>query len=65
MPGQKRIHLAKKGSGPSFPNADFRRCQPSYPVLAASLCGKEAKRNREGLIPSIFVFGDRTFTRAT
>ena len=28
MPGKKGIRLAKKGGGPSMPNAGFRRLQP-------------------------------------
>ena len=41
MPGQKSIRLAKKGGGPSFPNAGFCALLPSYPFPPASLCGKE------------------------
>jgi len=41
MPGQKAIRLAKKGCGPSFPDAGFRRLQPSHLFPPASLCGEE------------------------
>jgi len=41
MPGQKGIRLAKKGCGPSFPDAGFRRLQPSHLFPPASLCGEE------------------------
>jgi len=32
MPGQKIIRLAKKGGGPSFPKAGFRRFSPVPPL---------------------------------
>ena len=41
MPGQKAIRLAKKGCGPSFPDAGFRRLQPSHLFPPESLCGEE------------------------
>jgi hypothetical protein len=31
MPGQESIRLAKKGGGPSFLNAGFRRFSPAVP----------------------------------
>jgi len=45
MPGQKSIRLAKKGGGPSFPNAGFCALLSSYPFPPASLCGKEEGGN--------------------
>jgi hypothetical protein len=40
MPGQKAIRLAKKGCGPSFPDAGSPfAAQPS--LSPASLCGEE------------------------
>jgi hypothetical protein len=65
MTGQKGIRLAKKGGGPSFPDAGFRRFQPSHPFPPASLCGKEAGGKWEGLIPALFVFDDCPFARTT
>jgi len=40
MPGQKSIHLAKKGGGPSFLNAGFRRFSPAI-FATVSSCGNE------------------------
>jgi len=65
MDGQKSIHLAKKGGGPSFPNAGFCALLPSYPFPPASLYGKEEGGKGEGLIPALFVFGACSFARAT
>jgi len=65
LPRQKDIRLAKKGGGPSFPNAGFRRLQPSHPFPPASLCGTKEGRNREGLLPALFAFAACPFARAT
>ena len=65
MPEQKSIRLAKKGGGPSFPNAGFCALLPSYPFPPASLCGREEGGKWEGLIPALFVFGACSFARAT
>jgi len=48
LPGQKSMRLAKKGGGPSFPNAGFCALLPSYPFPPASLCGKEEGGKWEG-----------------
>jgi len=42
LPGQKSIRLAKKGRGPSWPKAGFRRYQRGDPFPPASLCGEKA-----------------------
>ena len=65
MPGQKGIRLAKKGGGPSWPNAGFCRFQQSHPFPPASLCGEEGKRKGEGLIPALFGFDACSLARAT
>ena len=43
LPGQKSIRLAKKGGGPSFADAGFRRFSPPIPFPPASLCGYKEK----------------------
>jgi len=65
LPGQKSIRLAKKGGGPSFPDAGFCALLPSYPFPPASLCGREEGGKWAGLIPALFVFCACSFVRAT
>jgi hypothetical protein len=47
MPGQKSIHLAKKGGGPSFLNAGFRRFSPAI-LLPPRLFAETKRGNFEG-----------------
>ena len=64
-PGKRASASPKKAPVPLSPDADFRRLQPGGPFPPASLCGKEAEGDWEGLIPTGFVFGACPFTRAT
>jgi hypothetical protein len=47
MPGQKSIHLAKKGGGRSFLNAGFRRFSPAI-SLPPHLFAETKRGNFEG-----------------
>jgi len=47
MPDQKSIHPAKKGGGPSFLNAGFRRFSPAIP-LPPGLFAETKRGNFEG-----------------
>ena len=64
MPGQKSIRLAKKGGGPSFPGAGFRRFSPGIPFPPRLFA--ETRRGEPGkFLPALFGFGACFFARAT
>jgi len=53
MPGQKSIHLAKKGDSSSFLKADFRRFSPGIPS-PPRLFADCKKRELNLLLPAFF-----------
>jgi hypothetical protein len=64
MPGQKSIRLAKKGGGPSFLHAGFRRFSPALP-LPPRLFTETKEGQLRRLLPALFGFGACFSARAT
>jgi hypothetical protein len=56
MPGQKIIHLAKKGSSSSFLNPGFRRFSTAIP-MPPRLFSETREGQPKMFLPALFVFG--------
>jgi len=64
LPGQKIMRLAKKGGGPSFLKAGFRRFSPAIP-FPPRLFAEKKKGDSLIFRPAFFVFGACFLARAT